>query len=232
MDTPPPIPTPTPLTFTVDLNIFRALKFLTSKDSSRYMIQGIVIQGIQGKLIAGATNGVQVGIFVVEGNGGIKIPDFKIAISADTISQIRYKPSKRTGPWTTMTVDLKENIRGTVSFRTGNGTVIEHGLEGTYPDLIRVLPTGPVIPVHWGFDLDLLNLFSSVAKAMGQKPQMQLYAHDNDRVMGPFSVRMNMRNFYGAIMPIKVAGFEPAPFEKPVPIPPLTMQQPSTPTTP
>lgn len=213
MDTPPPIPTPTPLTFTVDLNIFRALKFLTSKsDLALKPTHGILIQGIQGKLIAGATNGVQLGIFVIEGNGGIKIPDFKIAISADTISQIRFKPSKRTGPWTTMIVDLAANLTGTASFRTGSGNVTEHGLEGTYPDLIHILPTGPIIPVHWGFDLDLLNLFGSVAKAMGQKPQMQLYAHDNDKVMGPFSVRMNMRNFYGAIMPVKGYSFEPAPF--------------------
>lgn len=217
MDTQPPIPPP--LAFTVDLNTFRALKHLTKNDE-HHILRGILIQGIQGKLIAGASNGMQMGIFVLDGTG--TVPDFKIAISADTICQIKYKPSKKMGRYSTMTVSLTANINGTVSFRTVSGTVIEHGLEGTYPNLIDVLPTGPVIPVHWGFDPDCLNLFSQVAKAMGQKPQMQLFAHENDKVMGPYSVRMNMRNFYGAIMPIRGASFEPAPF--------TTTNQPPTPT--
>lgn len=126
-----------------------AVRRAVSTEETRYYLNGICLQRVDGKLQFTATNGHVLQTL----STGMEVPEFKQAIVPRSAVSTLLDMLSRVDPMTDITV----NVAGSqISTRIGDATLVAKLIDGTFPDWKRVVPDltagsrVTIDPVHWG----------------------------------------------------------------------------------
>lgn len=144
----------------IPLNYLKAARLFTAKEDVRFYLKGVALKDGH---VAGAT-GAYVGAIrcpALDGLPEIIIPnqplDFFLKKAAGYRSIIELP----------VTVEWDDERKGTLSI----GSDVEHfaGIDGTFPDFKRVIPSHTAPTGHPQFNWDLFQPFQKAAVALGTK---------------------------------------------------------------
>lgn len=191
--------------FFIHLRVLRAMANLASKDATRPLLNSVCIHIESSETYyAYATNGRLAGIYQSEDANGFNGPCPAEFIFP--LAWLRFFPGTRTIPFK---ITLGDGGKFTVDDSTSGESISRKFIEGSYPNIWRVLPDSPADPIEgFAFDPRLANHFVKTIKDLGQKEGgIVLRSHNGGKV---FSILTHHPNFYGVLMPIRTSLETPA----------------------
>ena len=144
--------------------VLNAMSILSAKKDIRYYLNGVLLE-VDNKLIrAVATDGHLLGVYQQSNKNGDEGEPFRVIVPHEVIEKLN-----------------KKALHHTLS-KEGDKYVIDNvgfsGIDGTFPDYMRVFPTGKISGEIAQFNPDFIARFTKVGKALGMKNPMPTIGHN------------------------------------------------------
>jgi len=170
-----------------DGGVLNAMANLSAKKDIRYYLNGVLLEVSNSIIRIVATDGHLLGVYQQSNKGGDEGEFFKIIIPNEVISKLEKKVLQHT-----LTTDGYKCEIDNIGFSA---------IDGTFPDYMRVFPTGKVSGEIAQFNPDFIARFTKVGKALGMKNPMPTIGHNGT---GTALVDIGKPDYFaGLMMPYK-----------------------------
>lgn len=179
------------------LRILKGLYHLTSKDDTRYVLCGVLLQPHGKFLRCVATDGRRMGIILLEPHEFDSDLDSQIIVPNEAILKMSQRESNVSNGLTRIEVLPNELRFG------GRPRFVTDRYDAKYPKYQNAFPKEPMASIaEFNFDAQLMAGFSECVRvAFRDRSPLCIQSHYGEH--GGFSIFCNSDKFYGVLMPTR-----------------------------